>query len=125
MSRHTPYQPMHHTPQASEAEIQAMLARLKRKSESRESVKPPEAAQSPQAKSLLEWERPVKGATGVRTKCGRYACAKVTVNGTTSYELSYYVPGHWFLSLAVGLPAFEDAKRLAQLDADQRAKAQP
>lgn len=78
------------------------------------------AAQSPQAKSALEWEKPAKDATGVYTVCKRYSCAKVTVNGKTSYELFKLAPGGgWFRSLNAGLDNFLQVQKLAQIDANK------
>lgn len=65
----------------------------------------------------LEWNKPEKGATGVRTTCGRYSCSKVMVNGKTSYELWKLVPdASWFKSIAIGLDSFETAKKKAEED---------
>lgn len=64
----------------------------------------------------LEWNKPEKGATGVRTVCGRYSCSKVTLNGKPTYELWRLVPDHWFKQIAIGLDSFETAKGLANED---------
>lgn len=108
-------------PVASDAEVQAMLARLKRRVESKVTINPSGVAQSPQAKSKLEWEKPVAGATGVKTKCGRYSCSKVTVNGKVNYELWRLVPGGtWFVPINQKLDNFMQAQTLAQQDLDSR-----
>jgi len=69
--------------------------------------------------SGLEWNKPEKGATGVRTTCGRYSCSKVTLNGKQTYEVWRLVPDHWFKQIAVGLDSFETAKRMADEDFKQ------
>jgi hypothetical protein len=95
--------------------VEEMNAKL----EVREAVS--KAVQSPRAKSSLEWEKPVDGVTGLKTKCGRYSCGKVTVNGTVSYELWKLTPGGgWFRQLNKGLDNFLQVQKLAQLDADKR-----
>lgn len=145
-----PYRPFRETPVASDAEVQAMLARLKRrigdkvtvnggsrvdecpgssltspdgaKPSLTPSTNPSGAAQSPKEKSVLEWEKPVAGATGVKTKCGRYSCSKVTVNGKVNYELWRLVPGGgWFAPLNQRLDNFMQAQVLAQQDLENRA----
>ena len=83
-------------------------------------VKSSKAVQSPQAKSSLEWEKPAKDATGLKTKCGRYSCAKITVNGKVSYELWKLSSGAgWFANLNRGLDNFLQVQKLAQIDADK------
>lgn len=67
----------------------------------------------------LEWEKPRKDATGLKTACGRYSCAKVTVNGKTTYELWRLVPGHWFRQIAIGQESFAKVKELAQIDVNK------
>jgi hypothetical protein len=68
----------------------------------------------------LEWEKPVAGATGLKTKCGRYSCAKITLNGKVSYELWKLAPGAgWFRQLNKGLDNFLQVQKLAQMDADK------
>lgn len=86
------------------------------------SSQPSEAAQSPQEKSALEWEKPIVGGTAVKSKCGRYSCCKVTVNGKTHYELWKLVPnGPWFTRIdkGSGLDNFMQAQVMAQQDADR------
>jgi len=73
----------------------------------------------PSLQSGLEWNKPEKGATGVRTVCGRYSCSKVTLNGKQSYELWRLVPDHWFRQIAIGLDSFGTAKRMADEDFKQ------
>lgn len=103
------YLPMRQVPLASEDEIQAMQSKLEARSK---------AVRSPKEKSALEWEKPVKDSTGVRTKCGRYSCAKVTVSGVTSYEL-FKLCGTAFRQLNKGLDNFLQVQKLAQIDADK------
>ena len=73
----------------------------------------------PSLQSGLAWNKPEKGATGVRTVCGRYSCSKVTLNGKQSYELWRLVPDHWFRQIAIGLDSFDTAKRMADEDFKQ------
>jgi hypothetical protein len=73
----------------------------------------------PCVQSGLEWCKPEKGATGVRTVCGRYSCSKVTVSGKQTYEVWRLVPNHWFKQIAIGLDSFETAKRVADEDFKQ------
>ena len=121
------------TPQkvASEEEVQAMHAklasRLGKVSDGSGSVPAGIDAASPPAKGgsverpRLEWEKPkTKDATGVYTVCKRYSCAKITVNGKTSYELfKLAAGGGWFRSLNAGLDNFLQVQKLAQIDADK------
>lgn len=81
------------------------------------------AGSNPATAKPLEWEKPKsKDATGVYTTCKRYSCAKVTVNGKTSYELFKLAPGGgWFRSLNAGLDNFLQVQKLAQIDADKGA----
>lgn len=83
---------------------------------------PAESKPSPRSSAKpLEWEKPKsKDATGLYTMCKRYSCAKVTVNGKTSYELFKLAPGGgWFRSLNAGLDNFLQVQKLAQIDADK------
>lgn len=110
--------PLRTAPTADEAEHRAMMERLHRRSSGQKSSQPLNAVQSPKEKSALEWETPAPGATGVRTKCGRYSVAKVTVEGKTRYELWKLSPGAgWFTMLNPKLSSFADAQKLAQQDA--------
>lgn len=68
----------------------------------------------PAVSPQLHWEKPEKGATGVKTTCKRYSCSKVTVCGKQSYELWVLVPGVWFRQLAVGLESFSKAQEVAE-----------
>lgn len=71
---------------------------------------------------LLTWCKPERGATGVRTTCGKYSCSKVTTNGKLSYECWALVPGgSWFRPLAVGLQSFAQAQDVAE----KHLKAKP
>ncbi|MDB6103336.1 MAG: hypothetical protein JWO52_3335 [Gammaproteobacteria bacterium] len=64
---------------------------------------------------LLTWCKPERGATGVRTTCGRFSCAKVTVNGTAQYELWRLTPGsEWFKLIGAQLQSFAIAQDLAE-----------
>jgi hypothetical protein len=107
MSREIPYQPMGEPrKQVSQSDMQAIL----QKHAVRTGVPVPQP-------KPLEWNRPEKGATGVRTTCGRYSCSKVTVNDKTSYEVWKLVPdGSWYRQLAVNLESFDAAKRIANED---------
>lgn len=83
---------------------------------------PLQAAQSPKAKSKLEWERPVTGAENVKTKCGRYSCSRITADGKTTYELwkANPVAGQSpLVRLHKGLDNYLQAQVLAQQDADK------
>ncbi len=111
--------------EATETQIEAMQRKLaaRMKEITGETIaKPLQAVQSPKAKSKLEWERPVTGATGVKTKCKRYACAKVFVDGKPHYELSKLTSsGEWYVRIdkGAGLDNFMQAQVLAQQDADK------
>jgi len=75
-----------------------------------------------QAGKPLEWGKPVKNAMGVKTKCGRYSCAKVITNGVVHYELWKLSPGAgWFARIdkGSGLDNFLQAQKIAQMDADK------
>lgn len=128
------YQPM--TPQrvASEEEVQAMHAKLAGKvhgkvSDGSGSVPSGIDAASPPTKGgsverpRLEWEKPkAPDATGIKTKCGHYSCAKITTNGRVSYELWKLAGGGgWFNRLNGGLDNFLQVQKLAQIDADKGA----
>lgn len=109
---------------ATEAQVQAMNAKLAARVKQAPTpiAQPLQAAQSPQAKSVvkLEWERPTKEAMAIKTKCGRYSCCKVVVMGKTSYELWKLVPGgDWFTQLNKGLDNFLQAQELARQDAQK------
>jgi len=118
MSRCYDYQPMVERKHVPESRMQEILA----KHAQRLNLPPPKATvvvenlTPARVQSSLEWQKPAKGATGVRTVCGRYSCSKVTVNGVTTYEVWRLVPDHWFKQIAVGLPNFEEAKRIANED---------
>lgn len=77
-----------------------------------------EAAQSPKEKAALEWDAPVKGSMGIKTKCKRYSCAKVSLDGKLSYEL-WKQRQEGYAMLNRGLDNFLQAQKLAQLDADK------
>lgn len=71
----------------------------------------------------LEWDKPAsKDATGLKTKCGRYSCAKVTLNGKLTYELWKLAPGGgWFRQLNAGLDNFLQVQKFAQVDVNKGA----
>lgn len=108
------YQPMHEPKKVvTQSDMQAILERHAKRTTPQ---KPPKVVEDhPPARLLptLEWEKPAKGATGVRTVCGRYSCSKVSVNGKLTYEVWRLVPDHWFRQIAVGLESFEKAKEAA------------
>lgn len=95
-----------------------MMERLKERSTRSKAV------QSPKEKSeiKLEWESPAEGALGVKTKCGRYSCCKVTNNGKLHYEL-------WKLNVVKnqferfdqgsGLDNFREVQELCRQDANK------
>lgn len=63
----------------------------------------------------LQWEKPARGATGVRTTCGRFSCAKVTVNGEVQYELWRMTPqSGCFKLVKAQLSNFQQAQALAE-----------
>jgi len=143
VSRHVPYAPMRQAPLASDAEVKAMLARLKRRidpgsSESapqashdtglaapapdalRTDVRVPPASDQPHepltgTAAPLTWEKPEKGATGVYSTCRRYSCAKVTVKGKVIYELRRLVPGDtWYIRVPGDFGSFAEVQAAAQ-----------
>lgn len=81
------------------------------------------AAQSPQEKSKLEWDRPrSRDQIAVKTKCGRYSCCRITVDGRTHYELWRLQPGGSSfarLDKGSGLDNFLQAQVMAQQDANK------
>lgn len=86
-------------------------------------AQPLEAVQSPKEKSdpKLEWETPTPEAMAIKTKCGRYSCCKVVLNGKTTYELWKLAGGgSWFNCLNRGLDNFLQARKLAEIDARKR-----
>lgn len=79
------------------------------------------AVESPKAKPAeacldLEWKKPEKGVMAVTTKCGRYRCVKIVLNGETTYELWRNPLGAKWEQLEVRLPDFVTAQRKAQED---------
>jgi hypothetical protein len=95
-----------------------MMAKLAERSH-----QPPEAVQSPKEKSevKLQWATPEKGATYVKTVCGRYTCAKPSVMGQVQYELFKRQPDGSYKPLAYRLESFAEAQRLADEDLGKRA----
>ncbi len=87
--------------------------RVQPESQSPRGVEPLVGADPPPR--LLTWCKPERGASGVRTSCGRYSCAKVTAKGITTYELWVLAPGgSWFRQLAHGLDSYAKAQDLAE-----------
>lgn len=124
MSREIPYQPMK-GPQKQVSQTD-MLAILEKHAQRTGILVPQPKAQTlvenppaPRVQSGLQWNKPEKGATGVRTVCGRYSCSKVTVNGKQTYEVWRLVPDHWFKQIALGLDSFDIAKHIADEDFKQ------
>lgn len=123
MSREIPYRPMK-GPQKEVSQTD-MLTILEKHAQRTGGPAPKitpavvESSPAPRLQSGLEWNKPEKGATGVRTICGRYSCSKVTLNGKQTYELWRLVPDHWFKQIAIGLDSFETAKRMADEDFKQ------
>lgn len=122
MRREMPYQPMRGPQKAvSETDMQSIL----QKHAQRIAVPIPQPKREPEKSALitLEWNTPERGATGVRTVCGRYSCSKVTVQGKTTYEVWRLVPDHWFRQIAIGLDNFETGKRLANEHVNGQVKS--
>jgi len=123
MSREIPYRPMKETQkEVSQADMLAILEKhAQRTGGPAPKITPAvvESSPTPRLQPGLEWNKPEKGATGVRTTCGRYSCSKVTLNGKQTYELWRLVPDHWFKQIAIGLDSFETAKRMADEDFKQ------
>lgn len=106
--------------------LQARLKGAKVNAESGEpivAVRLPDGAKPSPRSAPLEWDRPkTKDATGVKTKCGRYSCAKITQDGKVTYELfKLGTGGAWFRTLNKGLDNFLQVQKLAQIDADKGA----
>lgn len=124
MSREIPYQPMK-GPQKEVSQTDMLAILEKHAQRTGIPVSQPKAeavVENPSSSRLqsgLEWNQPEKGATGVRTVCGRYSCSKVTLNGKQTYEVWRLVPDHWFKQIAIGLDSFETAKRIADEDLKQ------
>lgn len=125
MGREMPYSPMGQRKEVPESRMQEILA----KHAQRLHLPPPktqvvvENTPAPGMQPNLEWSKPEKGATAVRTVCGRYSCSKVTISGKQTYEVWRLVPDHWFKQIAVGLDSFESAKRAADEDFKQTIRA--
>lgn len=124
MSREIPYQPMK-GPQKQVSQTDMLAILEKHAQRTGIPVSQPKAqtvVEDPPASGVqsgLQWNKPEKGATGVRTVCGRYSCSKVTCNGKQTYEVWRLVPNHWFKPIAIGLDSFEAGKRAADEDLKQ------
>lgn len=105
--------------EATEAQIRAMNEKLEARAKHLSSVR--EAVQSPQAKSALEWEKPVTGADGVYTKCRTYACSKGIVMGKMVYSLSKRLTTGTYTPINCRLDSFMQAKELAHQDWEKSA----
>ena len=115
-----PYQPMVPQKLATEADVDAMHAKLAARSASIPLASPSAAVQSPKEKSALKWAKPTSTtATAVKTECGTYSCAKVTVMGINYYELWQLIPER--KQLARRLDNFLQAQELARQDWEKRA----
>lgn len=122
------YQPMHppHKP-VSHDRMQEILrkhakAEVKAWPSASESAPPPPP---PRPKTILQWQKPEPGATGVRTVCEWYSCCKVMLDGKWVYEVWTREPlTSGMKNLAMGLASFEEGQKIAQADADAKALAQ-
>lgn len=76
---------------------------------------PPAAVQSAPTPAAIEWERPVIGATVLRSMCGRFSINKIEVGPFKTYELWKLVPSaNWFTVIRQGLDSSAAAKALAE-----------
>jgi hypothetical protein len=117
---HSVYAPMEPQKLATEAEIEAMRAKLAARSAALPLAPPSEAVRSPKEKSALKWLKPTsKLDTAVKTECGTYSCAKVVVMGISYYELWQLIPER--KQLAKRLDNFLQAQELARQDWEKRA----
>ena len=117
---HPVYAPMVPQKLATEAEIEAMRAKLAARSAALPLASPSAAAESPKEKSVLKWLKPTsKLDTAVKTECGTYSCAKVVVMGISYYELWQLTPER--KQLAKRLDNFLQAQELARQDWERRA----
>lgn len=125
MSRPMPYQPMGTKALVPESRLQEILEKHKKVTDAK-----PQTGELPrrveglvgvgEAPRVLRWEKPKRGpngetATGVRTSCGKWSCAKVTVNGQVFYELWRIAPGgNWFTCVKAQMTSFAQAQDLAE-----------
>lgn len=68
----------------------------------------------------LEWEKPARGATGVKTLCGKYSVSKTTVMGEIVYGVWKLGPGTFFKQIATRLPTYAKAQEAAQTDSESK-----
>lgn len=119
VSRATPYRPDPQAPPPSFDHMAAVLAKHRGKVDVQPEPHSPHqrghaglVADDPQPR--LQWEKPERGAMGVRTLCGKYSAAKIVLGDRTTYECWILVPGAWFRQLAVGLESFAQVKDVAE-----------
>ena len=150
MSRITPHVPMTALPLAGEAEVAAMMAKLRAKVTNRpEVVNPPQsAAQGCEARNLttanvmgseqvhraaearpaeaaplpsLEWAPASPNARGYYSVCRRFSVCSITVAGHEYYEAYKLAKGGcWFTQIARGLKSFAEAEAVCEADARKR-----
>lgn len=124
MGRQMSYVPMGPRPKiASEAEVQAMLAKMKARNgppvannsvQALAVVESP--AKPPEEAPLLTWEQPVRNEDGTgycRSSDQRYSVCKVRIKGVVTYELWSLLPC-WHAQVAVGKASFEECRLLAE-----------
>jgi hypothetical protein len=76
----------------------------------------------PRMQGPLKWQKPEAGSLGVRTVDEWYSCCKVMLEGVWTYEIWTRAPlTGGMKQIAVGLPSFDEAKKVAQADADAKA----
>lgn len=123
------YRPERIADRATEAQVQAMNAKLAARAKqipfSAFSVShASNAAQSPKEKADLKWEKVVPGAVSRKTECGRYCCSTVTTEGKTTYELWKANPSPGaspIVRMHHGLDNFLQAQELARQDWEKSA----
>jgi hypothetical protein len=132
MSRVIPYSPMHEPrKEVSMERMQEILAKHTVSRETNAGLAERSGAGLPNQPAgfdspaplhpPLEWEKPKsRDQMAVVTKCGRYSCCKIILNGRVTYECWALVPGVWFTQIALGLPSFDAAKAIAQKHADAK-----
>jgi hypothetical protein len=78
----------------------------------------------PRAVGKLQWQKPEAGSLGVRTVCEWYSCCKVMLDGEWKYEVWTRAPlTGGMRQLAIGLPSFEEGRKVAQADADSHSNS--